>query len=207
MLEMMQAGGKDLGQGASPRGAMTQRWSAGIVAMIVVAVLSACARGAGGGAGATSAADAGADSARGVEQQNLATFDDLDFNVFSGQKWDELSRSHARDIVVHWPDGHSTTGIEKHIEDLKAMFVYAPDTRIKEHPIKVAEGEYTAVMGWMEGTFSRPMPMPKGKTIPPTGKTFRLPMATIGKWKNGVMTEEWLFWDNQTYMKQIGLAP
>jgi hypothetical protein len=31
-------------------------------------------------------------------------------------------------------------------------------------------------------------------------------MATVGHWKDGVMDEEYLFWDNQTYMKQIGLA-
>jgi hypothetical protein len=31
-------------------------------------------------------------------------------------------------------------------------------------------------------------------------------MATIGRWENGVMVEEWLFWDNQTFMKQIGLG-
>jgi hypothetical protein len=31
-------------------------------------------------------------------------------------------------------------------------------------------------------------------------------MATIGRWENGVMAEEWLFWDNQLFMKQIGLA-
>jgi hypothetical protein len=76
-------------------------------------------------------------------QANLATFDDLDFNVFSNQKWDQLPRSHAKDILVHWPDGHTTRGIEKHIEDLKAMFVYAPDTRIKVHPVKFGSGEWT----------------------------------------------------------------
>ena len=32
-------------------------------------------------------------------------------------------------------------------------------------------------------------------------------MCTVGHWKGGVMDEEYLFWDNQTYMKQIGLAP
>ena len=32
-------------------------------------------------------------------------------------------------------------------------------------------------------------------------------MATIGRWENGVMVEEWLYWDNQTFMQQIGLAP
>lgn len=35
------------------------------------------------------------------QEKNLATFDDLDFNVYSNQKWDEPSKSHAADIVVH----------------------------------------------------------------------------------------------------------
>jgi len=137
----------------------------------------------------------------------LATFDTLDYDIFSNQKWDRLSESHAADIVVSWPDGHDTNGIEKHIEDLKAMFVYAPNTSIKEHPIRICSGDYTAVMGVMTGTFSQPMPTPDGKTIAPTGKSFRLPMSTIGLWRGTTMTHEWLFWDSQTYMRQIGLAP
>lgn len=141
-----------------------------------------------------------------LEERNLETFDDLDYNVFTGQKWDEFPKSHHRDIVVHWPDGRVTRGLEDHIKDLKEMFVYAPDTHIREHPIKIAQGELTAVMGIMEGTFSRPMPLGGGKTVEPTGKKFKLPMATIGRWKDGVMVEEWLFWDNQAFMKQIGLG-
>jgi len=30
-------------------------------------------------------------------------------------------------------------------------------------------------------------------------------MCTVGRWKNGIMIEEYLFWDHQTYMKQLGL--
>ena len=87
------------------------------------------------------------------------------------------------------------------------MFTYAPDTRIKEHPVKVGQGEWTTVCGIMEGTFSKPMKTAEGKTIQPTGKSFEIPMATIGHWtKEGVMDEEYLFWDNQTYMNQIGLG-
>jgi hypothetical protein len=138
---------------------------------------------------------------------HLATFDTLDFDVFSNQKWDRLKESHATDVTVHWPDGHSTKGVEKHIDDLKTMFTYAPDTRIKEHPIKIANGEWTSVVGVMEGTFTKPTVTPDGKTIPPTGKAFKIKMATVSHWKNGVMDEEYLFWDNQTYMEQIGLAP
>lgn len=141
-----------------------------------------------------------------LAKAQIAKFDTLDFDVFTNQKWNRLHESHASNVIVHWPDGHQTAGIEKHIEDLKAMFVYAPDTRIQEHPVKVAQGEWTSVIGVLDGTFTRPMPIGDGKTIAPTGKAFKLTMCTVGHWKNGVMDEEYLFWDNQTFMKQIGLA-
>lgn len=137
--------------------------------------------------------------------QHLKTFDELDYDVFSNEKWDRLPESHGPDILVHWPDGHTTTGIKRHIEDLKALFVFAPDTQIKQHPVKLGQGEYTAVAGFMTGTFTQPMPKGDGTFIPPTGKAFKLPMCTIGRWENGVMVEEFLYWDNQTYYKQLGL--
>jgi hypothetical protein len=59
----------------------------------------------------------------------------------------------------------------------------------------------------MTGTFTKPMPTGDGKTVAPTGKRFAIGMATIGHWgKDGVWTMEWLFWDCQDFMKQIGLA-
>ena len=140
------------------------------------------------------------------ELKNLAIFDDLDFEVYSNQKWDELARSHAPDIVVHWPDGRMTTGLEAHIADLKQQFVFAPDTKISLHPIKIAQGNWTAVQGVMEGTFSQPMSMPDGKSIAPTNKPFRLEMVTIGRWENGVMKEEWLMWDNHVLHEAGGFG-
>lgn len=138
--------------------------------------------------------------------KNLQTFDTLDFTVFTNQQWMRLHESHSKDIIVHWPDGHNTNGIEKHIEDLKAMFVYAPNTSIKEHPIRFGSGNMTCVTGMMTGTFSAPMPIGGGRFIQPTGKSFSLGMCTVGIWKDGVMSEEYLFWDNQAYMNQIGLG-
>jgi len=141
--------------------------------------------------------------------KNLANFDDLDFRVYTSQQWQDLHKSHAKDVIVHWPDGHTTQGIEKHIEDLKVMFTFAPDNRILEHPVRfgTADGEWTAVTGWLEGTFTQPMSTGDGKSIPPTGKAYRIPMATIGHWgKDGLMFEEYLFWDNGEFMKEIGLA-
>ena len=44
------------------------------------------------------------------------------------------------------------------------------------------------------------------KSVRVNTKAFKLPMFTIGHWKDGVMIEEYLFWDNQTYMNQLGLG-
>jgi predicted ester cyclase len=141
-----------------------------------------------------------------MADKNLKTFDELDFVVFTNQEWTRLHESHSKDVKVNWPDGHYTSGIERHIEDLKAMFVYAPDTNIRVHSVKIGSGEWTSVIGVMAGTFTKPMPIGDGKFIQPTGKTFSIIMCTVGHWKDGVMIEEWLFWDNATYMKQIGIG-
>jgi len=138
--------------------------------------------------------------------QHLKTFDVLDFDVFSNQDWSRLHESHADDIIVTWPDGHSTVGIDIHIEDLKKLFVHAPDTEIKLHPVRIASGDWTAVIGVMTGTFTEPMPIGDGKFIEPTGNRFELKMSTIAFWQNGEMVHEWLFWDNATYAAQLGIG-
>ena len=138
--------------------------------------------------------------------KNLVTFDTLDYTVFTNQQWTRLHESHSIDIKVNWHDGHFTTGIQRHIADLKAMFVYAPNTSIKQHPVRFGSNNMTCVIGIMTGTFTAPMPIGNGKFLQPTGKSFKLPMCTVGIWKDGVMIEENLFWDNQSYMSQIGLG-
>jgi hypothetical protein len=60
-----------------------------------------------------------------AERAHLRTFDELDFDVFTHQQWSRLGESHAPNIRVHWPDGHYTDGIDRHIADLEALFVWA----------------------------------------------------------------------------------
>jgi len=142
-----------------------------------------------------------------IANNHLVKFDTLDFDVYTNQKWERFSESHAKDILVHYPDGHTTKGLDAHIEELKPMFVFAPDTRIEVHPVRIAARDWTSVIGVIQGTFTQPMPVRGGNAIPPTGKKFKFNMCTVGHWKNGLMDEEYLFWDNQEFMKQVGLAP
>jgi hypothetical protein len=57
----------------------------------------------------------------------------------------------------------------------------------------------------MAGTFTKPMPIGDGKFIQPAGEKFSIIMCTVGHRKDGVMIEEYLFWDSATCMKQMGL--
>ena len=142
-----------------------------------------------------------------LTQERLRRFDSLDFQFYSNQQWDSFAVSHDSTIKVYYPDGTVTTGLyPQHIDMLTPLFGFAPDTKITSHPVKFGSGDWTAVIGEMEGTFSKPMNIGNGKTIPPNGKKFKLSMSTIAHWKDGKMIEEYLHWDNQSLMKQIGLA-
>jgi hypothetical protein len=145
-------------------------------------------------------------SERKTLEKNLDNFDDLDFNVYSHQKWDEFDRSHAKDIIVHYPDGSITYGLKDHLDRIKKIFTFAPDTTNPIHHVRIGQSHDTAVTGVSLGTFTKPLVLPNGKTIQPNNKKFSLEMATVGRWNDhGTMDEEWLFWDDYTFLKQIGV--
>lgn len=141
-------------------------------------------------------------------QANLQRFDQLDFEAYSLRKDMNLfKRLHCPDVKVVFPDGRITTGIDAHVDDINnILFNGTPDSRITSHPISFGSGEWTAATGVIEATFSEPMKLSDGASIPPTGKAVKMSMVTIAKWTNGCIAEEHLFWDNAEYMKQLGLA-
>ncbi len=140
-------------------------------------------------------------------QANLKRFDQLDFDAYSQQKDMKLFREiHCPDVKVVFPDGRTTDGIDQHVSDINGLFNGTPDSRITAHPIAFGSGEWTATTGILEATFSEPIKLPDGTSIPPTGNKVKIPMATIAKWRNGCIAEEHLFWDNAEYMKQLGLG-
>ncbi len=137
---------------------------------------------------------------------NLKTFDTYDFAVFNAQKWDRVHESHADDIVVYQPDGSITRGLTKHLEELKQYFVYAPNARISQHTFSFGSCDETSVGGIFEGTFTKPMPDGKGGFIAPTNKSFKVPIATISRWRDGKIVEKHVYLDVHAFLVQLGLA-
>lgn len=138
-------------------------------------------------------------------QANLKRFDQLDFDAYSHRKDMKLfEKIHCADVKVVFPDGRVTHGIKDHVADIhNILFNGTPDSRITSHPISFGSGDWTVATGVLEATFSKPMKLPDGQTVPATGNKVKISMATIAKWKNGCISEEHLFWDNAEYTKQL----
>jgi len=137
---------------------------------------------------------------------NLETFRRLDLDVFSNNQIERFDESHAQDVVVYYPDGRVTQGLDQHIEDVRWFFAWAPDTHISHHVTRFGQGKWTGSIGILKGTFTEPMPMFDGSMADPTGNAYEIRFATISHWNDeGRMDEEYLFWDNDNFFRQLGL--
>jgi len=83
--------------------------------------------------------------------RNLETFRELDLEIFSNAEIERFDESHTDDVVVYYPDGRVTKGIDVHIEDVKWFFVWAPDTHVERHIVRFGQGEWTAAIGILKG--------------------------------------------------------
>lgn len=103
--------------------------------------------------------------------RNLAAFDRLDFEGWNGRNWKLFRQLHTDDVkVVGF--GSRTEGIDAHTEWAQAFIAANPESKILIHPIRIGAGDWTSVTGVMnDGTV----------------------MATIARWENGRVAEEYLF--------------
>jgi len=104
--------------------------------------------------------------------RNLNSMDDLDFTAWNGADWNGLfARCHTDDVIVDVHGQPPTSGIEEHIDAMKAMVQATGGTpaQVRSHPIKFGSGDWTCVVGEFENG-SR--------------------MVTVAKWRDGAIAEE-----------------
>ena len=101
-----------------------------------------------------------------------------------------------------------TRGGQDHRAEAIAFCDAFPDNKVKNRPYDVlfGEGDFTCFVTRFTGTFTAPMKQPNGSVIEPTGKSFDVLYSTAAKWRDGRIIEEYLFWDNGTFLTQVGLA-
>ncbi len=146
------------------------------------------------------------DAERKQTAQHLATFDELDLVAFNNRDTKRLAEIHAADVKVYNPDGSLTTSYAGHHDkDLEFLFDKF-DWQIPEHIIGFGHDEWTAGVSISTGKWVKPITLPNGHVLEPTGKEFTIRVATLARWENGRIVEEHLFWDNAHLNRQIGLV-
>lgn len=138
-----------------------------------------------------------------LEEKNLALFDEMDFVAFTNHDIPHIDRLHAEDVLVVNPDLSEIRGRKPHSNDMAYLFQLFPDMAINEHPVKFASGNWTAGLGIAEMTFTKPYMLQDGTTIPPNNKKYKRGMITLAKWKDGKIVEEYIFYDNMSFIQQL----
>jgi hypothetical protein len=90
------------------------------------------------------------------------------------------------------------------ITDAERM--YALDEGSPPLPLPVRRGRLHLFVTHFTGTFTAPLEMPDGTVIQPTGQPFDVIFSTTARWRDGKIVEEYLFYDNGTFLRQVGLA-
>ncbi|MGH2895444.1 MAG: ester cyclase [Solirubrobacteraceae bacterium] len=130
--------------------------------------------------------------------------------AWNARDWETFDAYHDQDdVVVYWPGREKTPtlGGPDHRAESVRFSVAFPDNRVT-HPYDIlfGDGEYTAFVGPFSGSFTGPLELPDGSVIEPTGKSFEVVFSTIARWQDGKIVEEYLKYDNASFMQQIGLA-
>ena len=111
---------------------------------------------------------------------NLDRFDQLDFDAWNNRNWTLFQEMHSPDVLVVDFSGKVTKGIEQHLQWANKSLSSTPST-IMAHPIKIAAGNWTAVIG------------NSTRTNLSTGESFNSTMVSVAHWKDGRILEEYLF--------------
>ena len=108
------------------------------------------------------------------EVRNAVNFHLLDFVAWNNRDWTMFRHLHTADVKVEMGE-MKTQGIDQHVGAMEAMIKQAPDSRLTQHTPIVTEGNWTCIVGISPG----------------------MQMATVAKWREGAISEEYLF------MKQL----
>jgi hypothetical protein len=113
-------------------------------------------------------------------KSNLDRFDQLDFEAWNNRNWTLFQEIHNPDVLVVDFNGNVTKDIEQHLQWANKSISSTPSI-ILAHPIKIAAGNWTAVIG------------NSMRTDLSTGESFNSTMVTVAHWKDGRILEEYLF--------------
>lgn len=119
--------------------------------------------------------------------------------------WETYGSVFAEDLVMVTPAlPGTTTGRDTRIQFVQGIVNSFPDGVVKVQR-SFGSGDWACIEVLFTGTHTGPMPGPGGTEIPPTGKSVNWPYCMVLKFKDGLVSELFEYYDQLDLMTQLGL--
>jgi steroid delta-isomerase-like uncharacterized protein len=115
---------------------------------------------------------------------------------------DRVRSHHAPDGQIRAP-GVELQGVDQIMSWYQVFVTAFPDIK---HEVRatIEHGNACVLEARVTGTHTGPLASPAGE-IAPTGKRFALDYVNVARFADGRLTRETYYWDNQSFLTQLGL--
>jgi steroid delta-isomerase-like uncharacterized protein len=121
------------------------------------------------------------------------------FAVLERREFDRFEALHTKDFVKHY-NNQPAENLAEEMRDARGQAAASSDLTMTVN-WTVAEGDRVAVHFTSRGTHDGPF----GR-IPPTGKQYEVTGMTVWRFVDGLIAEEWVFFNDLDLDRQLGLA-
>ena len=126
-------------------------------------------------------------------------------SAIAARDWETYGSVFAEDLQMETSALPGTTiGRDARVQFVQGLVDSFPDS-IVEVQRHFGKGDWACVEVLFTGTHTGPMPGPGGTEIPPTHKQVKWPYCMVMKFKDGLVSELYEYYDQVSLMTQLGL--
>ena len=125
--------------------------------------------------------------------------------AIAARDWEAYGSVFAEDLLMVTPALPGTSkGRDARLQFVQGIVDSFPDG-VVEIQRYFGKGDWACVEVLFTGTHTGPMPGPDGTAIPPTHKQVKWPYCMVMKFKDGLVSELYEYYDQLSLMTQLGL--
>jgi predicted ester cyclase len=137
--------------------------------------------------------------------EDLERFVDVAERSIAARDWEAYGSAFAEDLhMVTSALPGPTTGRDVRLQFVQGIMAAFPDGQVQVER-GFGQGDWGCIEVLFTGTHTGPMAGPGGAEIPPTNKPVKWPYCMIMKFKDGLVSELYEYYDQVALLAQLGL--